>query len=255
VETGIGYNNAKHDFRIYESYAVLHTDIQRSEKQPPNYWFVAPNYYNLAEWGAFQAARKVQDKQASESQGAGDTVRPKIGFFGRIGNLKGCHVIAEVAKRFPQVDFILCGQGDPAPYVCENVIYKPPIHGHERASYLSSLTALIAPSSFMEPFCGANVEAQLCGTPVIGPEHGAFTETVEPFKTGLLCHTLQDYCRGVQMALDGKFDREYVARRAASRYDMFVVARRYEYIFRSILDIYNGNDGWYSPNSYVDVLE
>ena len=107
----------------------------------------------------------------------------------------------------------------------------------------------------MEPFCGANVEAQLCGTPVLAHEHGATTETVEPFKTGLLCHTLADFCVGVQMALDGKFDRAYVRKRAAKRYDMLEVAKRYEYILRSINDIHNGKNGWYSPDSYVSVLE
>ena len=139
LESGIGYNNAKHNFRVYESYAMLHTDIEKSHKAPPNYFFMAPNYYNLDEW-RFQPTAPV---------------KPLIGFFGRIGNTKGCHIIVEIARAMPHVDFILCGQGDPKPYVGsknveggtgpENVHYKAPIHGKDRADYLCSLTALVAP--------------------------------------------------------------------------------------------------------------
>lgn len=107
----------------------------------------------------------------------------------------------------------------------------------------------------MEPFCGVNVEAQICGTPVLSHEYGALVDTVEPFKTGLLCHTLGDFCYGVQMALDGKFDRDYIRARATRLYDMYNVALTYEYIFKSILDIYNGKNGWYSPDCYISLRD
>jgi hypothetical protein len=50
VESGIGYPNAFCGFRIYESYAKLHMNIQRDGKQLENYWFVCPNYFNVLEW-------------------------------------------------------------------------------------------------------------------------------------------------------------------------------------------------------------
>jgi len=48
-----------------------------------------------------------------------------------------------------------------------NIMYKSPIHGDDRADYLGLLSALIASSTFTEPFCGVAVEAQRWGTPVI----------------------------------------------------------------------------------------
>jgi glycosyltransferase involved in cell wall biosynthesis len=107
---------------------------------------------------------------------------------------------------------------------------------------------------FIEPFCGVVVEAQLCGTPALTTDYGAQTETVEPFKTGLNCHTLQDYCLGIQMAVDGKFDRTYIRERAVRLYDMFNVARKYEYVFKSVMDIHSGANGWYSQESYLECL-
>ena len=65
-----------------------------------------------------------------------------------------------------------------------NTVYAPPVLGRARSAVLGGATALLAPSAFIEPFCGAAVEAQLCGTPVVCTSYGAFTETVEDGATG-----------------------------------------------------------------------
>lgn len=239
VESGIGYPNSCKTFRIFESYAKLHMVIEKEKKQVQNYWFVVPNYFNTVEFPI-----SLNPK------------RDTIGFLGRMEPIKGCHIIVEVARKFRHVQFILCGQGDPSPYLVEpNVVYKTPIHGDERGVFLGSLTAMMAPSKFCEPFCGSAVEAQLCGTPVITSDFGAFTETVEQFKTGVRCHTLADFCYGVQMALDGKFDRQYIHDRAVKLYDMYNVAVQYEYAFKSIMDISNGNGGWFAKKTHVELLQ
>jgi len=239
VETGIGYPDSYKPFRIFESHAHLHTTLAVEKTQNKNYWFVVPNYYNVLEWPLNLTPKR------------------QIGFFGRICHIKGCQVVVEIAKRFPHVDFILCGQGDPEPFLKDapNLMYKPPLHGLDRGEFISSLTALLTPTYYVEPFCGVNVEAQICGTPVIAVDNGAFVETIEPFKTGVLCHTLADYCNGVQMALDGKFDRQYISDRAKKLYDMYNVAKKYEYVFKNILDIHNGNNGWYSNECHLDSVK
>ena len=241
IETGIGYSNAYKNYRIFESYAKMHWYMQKENKSIANYWFVVPNYYNIEEFPVSLTPKKN-----------------RVGFLGRIGTTKGCHLIVEIAKCFPEVEFILCGQGDPTSFITEdvpNIIYKQPIHGEERGKYLGELVALLCPSNFLEPFCGVNVEAQLCGTPIISHDYGAFSETVEPFKTGLLCHTLADFCFGIQMALDGGFDRQYIRDRAVYKYDMYNVAKQYEYVFKTTLNVHNGTNGWYSPNAYIDLLD
>lgn len=239
VESGIGYSNSYRDFRIFESYAILHKTMEKNTHYK-HYWFVIPNYYNIVEW----PLSLNPDKN-------------KIGFFGRICEIKGINIIYEIAKFMPHVDIVLCGQGtDYQKYLSlPNIKYKEPIHGKERSKYLGSLNALLTPTQYVEPFCGVNVEAQLCGTPVIANECGAFVETIEPFKTGMLCHTLKDYCYGIEMALNGKFDREYIRKRAVELYDMYNVAYKYDYVFNSILDVHNGNGGWYSQKCYINLLE
>lgn len=244
VESGIGYDNAFANFRIYESYAKLHADYYKCRNGcngVQHYWFICPNYYNIHEWPF--TLQNVADKPT------------KIGFFGRITKCKGLDIFVEVAKRFPHIEFIMCGQGDHAQYTqSPNITYQSPIHGEERGKFLSSLTALIAPSVYLEPFCGVSVEAQLCGTPVISTDYGAFVENIEQFKTGLRCHTLADFCHGVQMAIDDKFDRTYIRDRAVKLFDMYEVAKKYDYAFKSIMDIHNGKGGWYSDTTYIDSM-
>ena len=213
--------------------------MEQEKKLCQHYWFVIPNYYDIIEWPLSLNPDKKQ-----------------IGYFGRICDIKGCNIFVEIAKHFPHITFILCGQGVPSKYLIKpNIIYKPPLHGLDRGVFLGSLTALIAPSMYLEPFCGVNVEAQLCGTPVLSNDCGAFVETIEPFKTGMLCHTLADYYDSIQMALDDKFDRKYINERATKLYDMYNVGKKYEYAFNTILNVYNGQKGFYSTESYIDLLK
>ena len=239
VESGIGYPNAYRNFRIYESYAKLHMNMQRDGKRLENYWFVCPNYFYVPDW-PLCLTPKVNT----------------IGYFGRLEYIKGINIVVEVAKIFPHVRVIVCGQGDPTPVLTQpNIVYKTPIHGKERGEYLGNLCCLLAPSMWPEPFCGVSAEAQLCGTPVIGHDCGAIVENVENFKTGLLCHTLSDFKYGVQNALDGKYDRVYIRERAIRLFDMYNVAKRYEHAFKSIIQIYNGTNGWYSPNINIQCMD
>ena len=238
VESGIGYNGSYEKYRIFESYAYKNYVLGNEQiNYPNNYWFTIPNYYDISEW-----TLKTHDIDTPIS----------IGYLGRICHIKGCIIIVELAKKFPDIEFIICGQGDPTPYLTEkNIKYKPPICGKERNEYLGSLTALIAPSLYLEPFCGVCVEAQLCGTPVMSNDFGASVETIENFKTGILAHTLQDYILGVTMAIENKFDRNYIRNRSAKIYDMYNIAHSYDYAFKCILDIYNGTNGWYSSTCHL----
>lgn len=240
VETGIGYPDSYQNFRIFESYSWLSHTCAKENINPPNYWFVAPNYYDINNFKLSLIPNKK-----------------KIGFLGRITSSKGLNIIVEIAKKFPNLEFVICGQGNPNIFLTEpNIIYKPPIYGSEISDYLGSCIAVLCPTEFIEPFCGVSVEAQLCGTPVISTDHGAFADNIENFKTGLRCHTLADYCYGIQLALDNIFDRKYIHERACKLFDMYKIAYKYEYIFKCILDVHiPENNGWYANESYIKLLK
>lgn len=239
VESGIGYTGSYLDFRVFETYAWMSKALGMEKKQPSNYWFVVPNYFDTKEFQLTMTPTPL-----------------RIGFLGRITSVKGCGIMVEIAKRFPHVQFILCGSGDPSEFLkAPNIVYKEPIHGSQRSDYLGSCVAVLCLSKFLEPFCGVAVESQLCGTPVICSDWGGMAETVEQFKTGFRGRTIADYCYGVQLALDGKFDRTYIRKRACKLFDMYNLAYNYEYLFKSIIEIYTpGKNGWYSPDTYIQPL-
>ena len=239
IEVGIGYSGSYLNYRIFESYSWMSNTLGKENKQPNNYWFVIPHAFDTNE---FKLSLTPEPR--------------RVGFLGRITNLKGCGIIKEIARRFPSLQFILCGQGDYKEYIdLPNIVYKPPIHGTERSEYLGGCVAFLHLAKYLEPFGCGPVEAQLCGTPVICSDWGGMVETVEQGTTGLRGHTLADYCYGIQMALDGKFDRQYIRDRAVRLYDMYNVAKQYNYVFRTILDIHTpGKNGWYSPDTHIKPL-
>jgi glycosyltransferase involved in cell wall biosynthesis len=237
VESGIGYTGfaPAAPYRVYESSAWMHWHLGRREVPTGrNYEFVAPNYYDLADW------------EVSLAPGGRDG-RPFVLFFGRITSQKGIDVIVEVALRLPETRFILCGQGDPAPWLgrAPNIEALPPVAGRERSTLLGSASVVIAPTVFIEPFCGAVVEAQLCGTPVVTTNYGAFCETVRDGVTGYRCNTLADFVEAVKRA--PLLDRARIAERARRKYSLETVGKTYHEIFTNIAAL--RGKGWYSRRS------
>lgn len=237
VELGVGYpelyNNAQ--FRIFESYAWMHWQQGKEKRWGRNYEWVIPNYFNLDDWS-------ISLKPESRL----------VVFLGRIGDDKGLPTIVEIAKHRPNLRFVICGQGDPKPYLTQpNVIYMPPISGTMRSLLLGAASAVLMPSVFTEPFAGVSVEAQLCGTPVISTSYGGFTETIEDQVTGFRCHTLGDFLVGLDRRQE--LDRIYIAERARFLYGYDRVKHMYDRAFQQIKDLQGA--GWYSTHSVFQRQE
>jgi len=230
IETGIGYPTTFATNKVYESYAWQSYHMGKHGEKHQDYSWVIPNYYNLDEW----------------PQGDGDGGYAL--FLGRICDIKGLRVIRELAKRRPGMQFVICGQGDPKPYLgSPNIKAIPPVHGIVRAELVGKATVMLAPSHYVEPFCGSVVEAALTGTPAITSDHGAFGETVEDGVTGYRCKTLGDFLAALDRV--GEIDRDYVANRARRKYDMYRLAVKYDRVFRQVDDLWE--EGWNTPESPI----
>lgn len=233
VETGIGYPNSYKDFRVFESNAWYHYEMGRQNKSGHDYNWVIPNYFKIDDWDF------------------NPTPDGYIAYFGRLGDIKGLHIVREVAKYRPDLHFKICGQGDPTPYLTEpNIEYVPPIHGRERSVFLGGAMAVMMPTRYVEPFGGVTVEAELCGTPVLGSSYGSFTETIEHGKTGFQCRTLGDYLAALEIIENGGISREYTRQFAVERFDMYKLAHKYDAVFKQIHDI-STDRGWYSKRSSI----
>jgi glycosyltransferase involved in cell wall biosynthesis len=233
VETGIGYPNSYQNYRVFESYAWYHYEMGRQNTSGNDYHWVIPNYFDVSAWDYVHTPENY------------------IAYFGRISDIKGLTIVYEIAKKRPDLQFIMCGQGDPSPYMgLPNLTYKPPIHGKDRAKFLGNAMAVLMPTRYVEPFGGVTVEAELCGTPVIGSSYGSFTETIKHGVTGFNCRTLGDYLAAIEKIEDGYLERHIVRNFAAENYDMYKIAHDYDNVFQQIADVNRGY-GWYSTRSKI----
>ena len=242
LESGIGYNQPCFNFRVYESRAWLHhiagKEIGMKQQDVyigSDYHWVIPNYYDLSDWNV---------KKSSGSY---------VLFMGRIMENKGLGIISEVAKNLPEIDFVLTGHGDPTPFLkSSNIHYLGPVPADKRAELMANAICTLAPSRYLEPFCGVAVESMLCGTPAIGSSFGAFTETIEHGISGFRCRTLGDWINAILESQSWDRARwKGVKDYAQNKYDMYKLAHDYQKVFTQLTDL--GQSGWYTKEKRVYI--
>ena len=227
VETGIGYKILiPSSIRIYESYAWRHYHAGRGGWEGRHYDFVIPNYFDLSEWKPSYVSGKY------------------YAFLGRIDRCKGLDTIYEIAKRLPSggPKIVMHGQGDPTPWQHPMIEYRGPIHGKARSDFLRNAICSLMPTDYLEPFGGSGVEGLLCGTPLLGVDYGAFTETVDHGVNGFRCRTLKEWLAALQAA--HHLDRKRIAQNARDKYSLQTCGEKYARAFELIHELYK--DGWYT---------
>lgn len=214
VEFGIGYGGSFAEFRVFESYAWMHATY--AAQDGPNihdangrfYDAVIPNYFDSTEFPA------------------GDGEGQYLLYVGRMAARKGVELAAQVAER-AGISLLLAGaEGDAKPGYGE---WIGPVGPEDRARLMGGARALIAPTYYLEPFGGVVVEAQMCGTPVITTDWGAFPETVDQGVSGYRCRSMAEFLDAVQFV--GEMDRGVIRRRAIGRWATGPVSAEYEEYF------------------------
>lgn len=177
VEPGIGYEGIFAPYKVFESYAWMHYLYGRNGQSQGN-WYdaVIPNYFDPDDF-PFEP-----DK--------GDYAL----FIGRLIQSKGVEIAVQVTRELG-MPLILAGQGDPETLGIRDphVVFVGSASPEQRALLMSEARLAFAPTYYVEPFGGVAVEAQLCGTPVLTTDWGAFSETVLHGVTGYRCRTFDDF--------------------------------------------------------------
>lgn len=240
VEPGIGYEGVFSSHRVFESYAWMHYIYGRLNIADGE-WYdaVIPNYFNPDD---FPFKEKKQDY---------------LLYFGRIITRKGVETAAQVAKATGNLLYVV-GQGsldNPQEGLSlgneKHIVYRPAVGSKERAELLGNAKAVLMPTYYLEPFGGVNVEAQLCGTPVITTDWGAFPETVLHGVTGYRCRVFEEFCWAVRHIdnISPRSCREW----AEKNYSMDRIGKMYEEYFQRINRLFD--KGWYEENSSRRELE
>lgn len=231
VEPGIGYRGSFARFRAFES-AYLMNFTYGSEnpwKCINGNWYdrVIPNYFDAKDFSFCP------------------TKDDYFLYVGRIIQRKGVDVARKAVEAIGG-KLILAGQGElwfDSPN-CEFIGYVGP---KQRNELMGKARAVFVPTLYLEAFGGVNVEAQLCGTPVITTDFGVFPETVINEVTGFRCHVLKDFIEAAKWAKD--LD-PFVIRKHAERYLMNNVKWEFQKWFDDLFQLYlsttdNQIKGWH----------
>lgn len=223
VEFGIGYPGVFSKYKVFESYAWMHTVYGSSNQNPgaiDGQWFddVIPSYFDLND---FPLETKKEDYYL---------------FVGRLTDRKGYSIAQEVCKKLG-APLYLAGPGKVEGYG----VHLGVVNAEERSKLMGKAKALFVPTIYIEPFGSVAVEAQLCGTPVISTDWGAFTETVIEGVTGYRCRTFNDF---LEAAKNVEFLDSASIRQLNEKYSLDNVAVRYQTYFERLLTLWG--DGWYN---------
>ncbi len=231
VEYGVGYEGVTMHFpAAYESHAWRHHvyGIRGIRDGKPNDE-VIPNLFDPEDF--------VVDDDVLD----GVYPPPKYALYmGRCITRKGVSWAIEMANR-AGIRLVVVGPLEHNPNspdrveIPAQVLYGGVAGRNERAKWMTNAECLLCPTQYIEPFGGVAVEAQLCGTPVIATNWGAFPETVRHGDTGYLVSSIDEGADAIlnipKLAFSGDDIRAY----AESRFSLDAVARKYEAWFERLL--------------------
>jgi glycosyltransferase involved in cell wall biosynthesis len=229
VEFGVGYGGTFSKYRVFESYAWMHTCYGAATMGKPHdadgsWWdTVIPGYLDP---DMFPFSAEKDDYYL---------------FIGRLVDRKGYRIAADVCFDLG-ARLIVAGQGTP-PLGSEYVGVVGP---EKRGRLMSRAKAVFVPTIYLEPFGNVNIEAQACGTPVITTDWGAFTETVVHGVTGFRCRTFGEFKRA---AVDvAHLDPHTIRQRVINKYSLKTVGKQYEDYFMRLLHLWD--KGWYEGRTF-----
>ena len=119
--------------------------------------------------------------------------------------------------------------------------------GKAKAELIANARAVLMPTIYPEPFGYVAIEAQMCGTPVITTDWGAFPETVIHGRTGFRCRTQADFLEAIRLA--PTLDRLDIRHSAIDRFSLAKIAPIYEKYFLFVWNVCK-NGGYYAPDAF-----
>lgn len=236
TEPGVGYPGPTFaPYKVFESYSAMncHYGLPRLQSMFTDGWYDAtiPNYFDLED---FTFSPKHEDYFL---------------FLGRIGPGKGSDIASDIVRRIGG-RLVVAGPGhiEPAPHIVQVGVVNP----EQRRRLLSGAKATICASTYLEPFCGVQIESMLSGTPVISTDWGAFAEYNLHGVTGYRCRTMEQFtwaARNIE-----KIDR-YACREWAERnFSLERIGAMYEEYFNGVAQVHGGA-GWYAMNEERTELD
>lgn len=236
VENGVGYRGSFTNFKAFESsYLMNFTYGSQDPFKSVNgryYDRVIPNYYDERDWD------KVYEERDDYYL-----------YIGRVTELKGVYTALKTCAAIG-AKLVIAGQGSLRMDGFSNYEIVGYVDGQEKRDLMGRAKAVFVPSVYLEAFGGVNVEAQLCGTPVITTNFGVFPETVIHGWTGFRCNTLNDF---VEAARNVGCLNPQTIRAHATRYLMCNVKHEFQKWFDDLYQVYLSTKGAAKGWHHIEV--
>lgn len=159
-------------------------------------------------------------------------------FLGRFTPGKGPLEAIEIARQL-EIPLLMAGPGGDyfeaavRPRIDGKLVrYLGPVDAQARDALLGSARALLYPLKEPEPFGLVQVEAMMCGTPVVGPRLGAIPEIVTDGLTGCIADHPSAMAAAVERALP--LPRPPIRRHAESTFSARRMAEGYASLYSAL---------------------
>ena len=226
AEWAAGYEGVFAKYVCFESYGWMHHLYGKHLSYNHGRWYdaVIPNFFDLDEWD-------LPNGEKGEY----------LLYVGRMIQNKGIWIAAQIADKLGK-HLIMAGSGV-ASYgdgwveadglrMEGNLSYIGTVAGRARAELMRRAEAVLVPTLYVEPFGAVAVEAQLCGTPPITTDWGAFPETVINGLTGYRFRTVQEGIDAVRES--AQLDPMTISSHARAKYRLEAIAPLYDNWFQRL---------------------
>jgi glycosyltransferase involved in cell wall biosynthesis len=226
---------------------MVHTLHVSPYDQEARLWSLFPDArvtaVSAAQWGAypqFRPAAVIHHGVDPEQFTFRAEPEDYVCFLGRFIPGKGPLTAIAVAR---SLGLRLVLAGPPGDYFEEHVkplvdgrsvVHAGYVSGRKRDQLLGGARALLYPVQAPEPFGLVQVEAMLCGTPVVGLRLGAVPEVIDEGVTGYTASTEEDFAHQVLRSV--ALDRRQIRQRAEGRFSARRMAEQYARLYRELVE-------------------
>jgi glycosyltransferase involved in cell wall biosynthesis len=212
--------------RLGQSIGIVAISASQRRLNPNLHW--AGTVHNAVDVASFPFRAKKEDY---------------LLWLGRFCADKGAHLAIETARAAGR-RIVLAGKlneqaerdyfdSEVRPHLGPGIEYVGEADAEAKRDLLSGASGLLFPIQWEEPFGIVMIEAMACGTPVVALRRGSVPEVIDDGRTGVVV----DHPGALVDALDRieSIDPHACRREAEERFDLPVMAARYEQTYRRVL--------------------
>lgn len=136
-----------------------------------------------------------------------------IGWLGRLAPIKRPDVLLEIARHFPNIQFLLGGDGELMDEVLQNRTLNVQVLGWTSPEDFWPACDLAILTSDNEAMPISLLEAGLYGLPVVASRVGSIEDLITNTESGLLCETVPEFVASIKLLVDDPDLRMKIAKK------------------------------------------